>query len=51
MELLNLIPEAKPFFAYTGSLPRSPCVEDVQWIVFENTINCSSKFYDKLKPY
>jgi carbonic anhydrase len=46
----NLIPEAKPFFAYTGSLPRSPCVEDVQWIVFENTINCSSKFYDKLKP-
>ena len=46
----NLVPDAKSFFAYKGSLPRSPCIEDVQWVVFENTINCSTKFFDAIKP-
>ena len=47
--IYNLIPEVKSFFTYNGSLPRSPCTEDVQWIIFENTINITSKFYDTLK--
>ena len=48
--VFNLIPEIKAFFTYSGSLPRSPCTEDVQWIVFENTSNVNTLFYDAIKP-
>jgi carbonic anhydrase len=47
--IFNVIPEIKSFYSYTGSLPRSPCVENVQWLIFDNTVNCSLNFYDNLK--
>jgi len=45
----NLIPDIKSFFTYSGSLPRSPCTEDVTWVVFEGTNNVTTKFYDNLR--
>ena len=48
--IFNAIPETKSFYLYNGSLPRTPCSENIKWIVFENTINCSEKFYNLLKP-
>jgi carbonic anhydrase len=47
--IFNVLPEIKSFYSYTGSLPRSPCVENVQWVIFDNTVNCSVNFYEKLK--
>ena len=47
--VFNVLPEIKSFFSYTGSLPRSPCIENVQWIVFDNTVNCNVNFFEKLK--
>ena len=44
-----LIPENKSFFLYEGSLPRYPCSENVTWVVFDNPVNCSLKFYENLK--
>lgn len=45
----NIIPDNKAFFNYDGSLIKKPCTEiGVQWIVFENPVNCSSEFYKKL---
>ncbi len=45
----NLIPEIQSFFIYEGSLVKSPCTQSVTWLVFENPINCSTGFFDKLK--
>lgn len=47
--IFHAIPEIKSFFSYKGSIPRSPCIENVQWIVFDNAVNCSTNFYDNLK--
>lgn len=41
----NLIPETKSFFTYTGSFYRSPCGENVQWIVFDNQVSVSNSFF------
>ena len=46
--IFDALPEIKSFYSYQGSLPRAPCDEDVTWIIFENTINCSTKFYNTL---
>jgi carbonic anhydrase len=45
----NILPEIKSFYTYMGSLPRSPCTQDVTWIIFDNSVNCSNIFYDRLK--
>lgn len=47
--VFNALPEIKSFYSYMGSLPRTPCVENVQWIVFDNTANCNINFFEKLK--
>ena len=47
--IYHIIPEAKSFYNYKGSLPRSPCSENILWVVFDNSINCSTNFFDKLK--
>ncbi len=47
--IFNVIPEIKAFYTYKGSLPRSPCTENVTWIVFDTATNCSTNFYDKIK--
>jgi len=46
--IFNIIPENKSFYSYEGSLPREPCDENVKWIIFENSINCSAKFINTL---
>jgi len=47
--IFNIIPEIKSFYSYSGSLPRSPCTEDVTWIVLESTSNVPTRFYDSLR--
>ena len=47
--IYSVIPDNKAFYNYDGSLLKKPCTEiGVQWIVFENPVNCSSVFYKKL---
>jgi len=43
LEPLELIPRNKKNFQYFGSLTTPPCTENVQWVVFEDTIELSSK--------
>lgn len=45
----DILPETKSFYTYTGSLPRSPCTENITWIVMDSSVNCSTNFYDLLK--
>lgn len=45
----NLIPDSKAFYTYNGSLPRTPCVELVAWIVMDTPINISGSVYKNLK--
>lgn len=47
--IYNIIPEVKSFFTYKGSLPRSPCTENVTWIIMDSSVNCSTNFYTILK--
>jgi len=47
--IFNILPENKGYFLYKGSLPRYPCTENVCWIVMEDTVNCTEKFYDKIR--
>ena len=46
--IFNCLPVNKSFFLYSGSIPRFPCTEDVDWIVMDQTINCSEHFYINL---
>ena len=45
----DILPENKSFFTYTGSLPRSPCTENVTWIILDSPSNCSTNFYTNLQ--
>ena len=47
--IFNAIPENQSFFLYEGSIINSPCSEGVTWVIFDDSINCSEKFYNKLK--
>ena len=47
--IFNIIPENKSFFLYDGSIINTPCTENVTWIVYDDPINCSEKFYNKIK--
>ena len=47
----DLLPELKSFYTYKGSLTRTPCSENVTWLVMDNPINCTNGFYDSLKKY
>jgi len=45
----TLIPDIKSFYTYSGSFFRSPCMEQVIWIVFDNEVNVSNRFYGILR--
>ena len=47
--IYNAIPENKAFFFYEGSLPRTPCTENITWIIMDKPINCSTLFYKNIK--
>jgi carbonic anhydrase len=47
--IYGILPETKSFYTYQGSLPRSPCTENVTWIILDNACNCSNRFYNNLK--
>ena len=47
--IFNIIPENKSFFLYDGSIINTPCTENVTWIIYDDPINCSEKFYNKIK--
>ena len=45
----NAIPELKSFYVYLGSLPQSPCTENVIWIILDNPVNMGHKTYNNIK--
>ena len=47
--IFNIVPENRAFFMYEGSLLNPPCSENITWIIFDDPINCSEKFYNKIK--
>ena len=47
--VFHAVPENKSFYYYKGSLIRSPCTENISWIIFDTAVNCSTNFFDKLK--
>ena len=47
--IYNLIPNSQAFFLYNGSLTREPCSENITWIIYDEPINCSKKFFTNLK--
>ena len=49
--IYDLLPEQKAFFSYKGSLTRSPCTENVNWIIMENPSNVTNGFYETLRKY
>ena len=48
-KVYDLLPENKSFYNYKGSLTRSPCTENVTWIIMDNPSNCTNGFYDRLR--
>jgi carbonic anhydrase len=46
--IYSCLPVSKSFFLYNGSVPRFPCTEDVDWIIMDQTINCTQDFYNRL---
>lgn len=47
--IFNCIPKIKNFYMYSGSIPRTPCSEDVTWIIMEHHVLCDEKFYNNLR--
>ena len=46
----NLVPDAKSFYAYKVPYQDLLVQKMYSGVVFENTVNCSTKFYDAIKP-
>lgn len=49
IDLLDLLPENKSFYSYSGSLTTPPCTENVNWIVFKQPLIISLEEVLKLK--
>ncbi|MFH4966463.1 carbonic anhydrase family protein [Gaetbulibacter sp. M235] len=49
IDLMNLLPEDKSFYSYSGSLTTPPCTENVNWVVFKQPIIISLEEVLKLK--
>jgi len=47
--IFNLLPEVKSFYTYQGSLLKSPCTENVTWIIMKNPVYASTRFFDTIK--
>lgn len=49
----HLLPEARPYYTYMGSLTTPPCTEDVLWMVFKQPIEVSQQqvsIFSRLYP-
>jgi carbonic anhydrase len=44
----QLIPSSKSFYKYSGSLLKSPCTENITWIVFEYEVTVPQDFFNDL---
>ena len=47
--IFDIVPETKSFFTYKGSLPRSPCSENVTWIIMDSSVTVVQTFMILLK--
>ena len=45
----DLLPESKSYYTYEGSIPYPPCVEDFQWVVFEQHVEVIQEFINTLR--
>jgi len=45
----DALPENKAFYLYSGSLPQSPCSENVTWVVMDSAVNISQTVYQNIK--
>ncbi len=50
-DLLQLMPEQKSVFHYTGSLTTPPCSEGIEWFVMEQPIELSKTQIDQFKKH
>lgn len=48
-DLNDLFPDDRSFFSYVGSLTTPPCTENVNWIVFKESIILSLEEVEKLR--
>lgn len=48
-ELYKLIPSATSRYVYSGSITVPPCIEGVQWVVYEQPIQISQKDYEVIR--
>lgn len=48
---MQLLPQSKDYFMYTGSLTSPPCSEGVRWIVMKNPVTASDKQMRQIKSY
>lgn len=44
----SIIPEIQGFYLYDGSILKPPCTENITWIIYDEPVNCSQKFYDSI---
>ena len=47
--IYNALPENKAFYLYSGSLPQSPCTENVTWIVMDSAVNIGTTVATNIK--
>ena len=45
----DLIPQNKSYYAYEGSIPFPPCIEDFQWVVFDHHIEVIEEFINIMR--
>lgn len=47
--VFQLIPFDKSFYNYSGSILKTPCTQNTEWIIYRTPVNASTRFFDTLK--
>jgi carbonic anhydrase len=47
--VFQLIPFDKSFYNYSGSILKTPCTQNTEWIIYRNPVNASTHFFDTIK--
>jgi carbonic anhydrase len=47
--IFQLIPFDKSFYNYSGSILKTPCTQNTEWIIYRTPVNASTHFFDVIK--